>query len=316
MILKKFFSLINYLATSHGNNNNGYFGDGAYVHSIATFAICEAYGMTRDPKLYGIMNSAVSKIIEGQRDAGGWDYNYGNSPRRDLSVSGWNMQALNAARSASANVPDLKRAIKKAVDDVKTYRDSKTGMFSYSNEQSGSPSLTGVGTLCLIELDGTSSAEFKGAMRYLVAKAKIVWAEELKVDDKDFSSIENAGSWRCDKLQSCMPLYTWYYQTLTFFKSEQNWDNWNRQMKRVLIPNQRDDGHWESPSKTELEATDGVVYSTVLCVLMLEVYYRYFNVSTKKSFNGGGSACGDETEPAAKKDEPKPKTPGFRGISY
>ncbi len=296
-------SAIEFLAAARAKERTGYFGDGAYVHAIATFAICEAYGMTRDPKLYDLMNDAVLKIVQGQRDAGGWDYNYGNSSRRDLSVGGWNMQALNAARSASADIPGLREAMKKAVDDIKAHWDRKSGMFSYSNDKSGSPTLTGVGTLCLIELDGTSSAEFKGAMRYLRANAKIEWRSGM--------------SW---------PLYTWYYQTLSFFKSEENWEKWNPQMKKVLVANQESDGHWEHPGGAfGINGMELKVYSTALCTLMLEVYYRYFNVSVESERKSGNAGASNQPlgnpAPQANNQEPQ-DTPQkankiyFKGIQH
>ncbi len=292
---------INFLVLSYENNRNGYFGDGTYVHGIASFAICEAYGMTRDPKLYKIMNEAVSKIIQGQRDAGGWDYNYGNSSRRDLSAGGWNMQALNAARSASADLPGLREAMKKAVEDVKAHWEKHSGMFAYSDNISGSPTLTGVGTLCLMELDGNSSAEFKGAMRYLVGNAKMEWGKNQ--------------SW---------PLYAWYYQTLTFFKSEQNWDKWNPQMKKVLIANQEDDGNWEDPGGNfGITGIDMKVYSTALCALMLEVYYRYFNISAEEEKKGGNSAGSSKQHGTPVRENEKAEEPSktdnkvyFKGIPY
>ncbi len=279
------------------------FGNEGYEHAIATFAVCEAYGMTRDPKLYPVMNGAVKRVIEGQRGEGGWDYRYGESARRDLSVGGWNMQALNAARSASADAPSIQEAMRKAVKDTKKHWDKSTGMFTYSNETApGRPTLTGVGALCVIELDGTDSAEFKGAMRYLVKNARIDWRQMQPYS-----------------------IYSWYYQTLTFFKSEQNWKNWNPQMKKELVENQDDDGHWEEsvggrPSNDQ----EMDVLNTALCCLMLEVYYRYFTVSVEKERGGGGSSAtkGGEVDDEAplstgrSSEKPPEGKIEYKGIPY
>ena len=290
------------MVLSKSKKGDGYFiiGDTyqAYNHAICTFALCEAYGMTRDTEIFEAMNAAVKKIVDGQRRDGGWDYKYGNSPRRDLSVGGWNMQALNAARAASANVDGLHGAIRKAVNDVKSHWEGKTGMFTYSNEKKGgSHTLTGVGVLCLIELDGTKSAEFKGAMRYLVKNAKMEWSQ-------------------CQR--STWNLYSWYYQTLSFFKSEQNWKEWNSEMKKILVANQEGDGYWEA--KDWNGGIEGQIYSTTLCTLMLEVYYRYFNVSTEKELKGGGGGGGsgksDGEDDKKKEDQPEDKLPGYKGIDY
>ncbi len=238
-----------------------------YNHAIATFAVSEAYGMTREPGLYEVMNLAVAKIIEGQRTQGGWDYRYGNSSRRDLSVGGWNIQALTAAKHASCKNESMRKSLAKAAYDLKKHYDAASGIFLYDNETKRE-SLVPVGTLCLIEIEGMESAEFKGGLKFLLSNDKMEWRKDIQ--------------W---------PLYTWYYQTLTFFKSEKNWSKWNSQMKRILLANQMEDGHWESPGDVfGVGGMDFKVYSTCLCCLMLEVYYRYFTVSVEKE--GGGSGGG------------------------
>jgi hypothetical protein len=77
---------------------------------------------------------------------------------------------------------------------------------------------------------------------------------------------------------------------------------------RELIRRQKKDGRWESPAfegnvgghseATELHGIDQPVYSTSLCCLMLEVYYRYlptFNLKHMKHKNTASSG-GDEDD--------------------
>ena len=45
-----------------------------YGHAIATIALCEAYGMTRDPKLLAPAQKAIDYIVKSQSAAGGWRY--------------------------------------------------------------------------------------------------------------------------------------------------------------------------------------------------------------------------------------------------
>ena len=69
-----------------------------YSHPIRTYALCEAYTMTKIPKLKEYAKRAAEVIIKGQNESGGWAYGYGKDfAHTDLSVTGWNIQALKAA---------------------------------------------------------------------------------------------------------------------------------------------------------------------------------------------------------------------------
>ncbi len=271
---------IDYLV-SVSKQNKGYICNSndsrpGYTHGIASFAMAEAYGLTRDPKLREVMNDAILLIVQGQNNEGGFDYRYansnrfGNRTRSDLSVGGWNMQAMSAAKQVSCDVKELNAAIDKAVKCVKSLYVEEASMFAYDSSSSrvrgkgfggnGSESLTGVGTLCLAELEGFKSQEFTGALKYLLKNAKCDW--------------DNNKQW---------PIYMWYYQTLTFFKSEQNWNEWNKQMSLTLVKHQFEDGHWEEERNFGVSGINLKVYSTALCALMLEVYYRYYTASVGAS---------------------------------
>ncbi|MFH0880014.1 MAG: prenyltransferase/squalene oxidase repeat-containing protein, partial [Lentisphaerota bacterium] len=47
---------------------------GSYAHAIGTYAISEAYGLTRIPSLKPVMEKAIQVIMNGQQPKGGWDY--------------------------------------------------------------------------------------------------------------------------------------------------------------------------------------------------------------------------------------------------
>ena len=86
---------------------------GSYEHPIATYAISEAYGLTRIPSLKSVMEKATDVILKGQQGGGGWDYFYKKEARVDLSVMGWNIQALKSAYIAGAENPGLHDALEK-----------------------------------------------------------------------------------------------------------------------------------------------------------------------------------------------------------
>jgi hypothetical protein len=79
-------------------------------------------------------------------------------------------------------------------------------------------------------------------------------------------------------------MYGWYYGSMALFQvGGTYWKRWNTAMKKCLVENQRKggcaDGSWDpvflwgngySPRNM-----GGRVYSTAICALTLEVYYRY-----------------------------------------
>mgnify|MGYP000865335455 CR=1 FL=1 len=75
-------------------------------------------------------------------------------------------------------------------------------------------------------------------------------------------------------------VYFWYYGTLAMFRAGgASWRTWNEGMKQALVPAQSADGAWEPIDPYAKYARDGAddkSFTTALCVLSLEVYYRYY----------------------------------------
>jgi len=236
-------------------------GNSPYTHAIVTYALAEAYGMTSIPFILPAMNDGIRVIIDEQQKDGGFDYKYKKGKRWDLSIAGWQIQALKAGFAAGADVPNLVEALDKSVSFVKkTY---KNGKFGYSSPGTGG-NMTGVGALCLQLLGEGKSREVKGACETISSKRLEKLREGLGKSDWSKAAAKN--------------LYGWYYETQAMFhKSGSDWHKWNRLFQKVLITNQHDDGHWEVGKapygfKNDLS---GKVYCTTLCCLQLEVYYRY-----------------------------------------
>ena len=89
---------------------------GVLCPSIRTYALCEAYTMTKIPKLKEYAKRAAEVIIKGQNESGGWAYGYGKGPvaHTDLSVTGWNIQALKAAALTGISIDGLDASMDKA----------------------------------------------------------------------------------------------------------------------------------------------------------------------------------------------------------
>ena len=231
---------------------------GPYSHGIATYAISEAYGLTRIPALKPVMEKAVQVILNGQQPRGGWNYNYSKGARRDTSVTGWQCQALKSAFIAGAENSGLKEAMEKAVADLKLAHDAESGRFWYTDTTAHkTDSITGIGVLCMQLLGHAMEKECRQGLQALNG-ANCDW--------------DKPDPW---------PLYACYYITQAkFHQGGQTWTGWNSKFARVYVKNQNDDGSWTSPGgKLEndngKEVNLGPVYSTTLAALTLQVYYRF-----------------------------------------
>ncbi len=231
---------------------------GVYAHGIATYAISEAYGLTRIPSLKSVMERAVQVIIDGQQPGGSWDYKYDKGARRDTSVAGWQIQALKAAYIAGAENGGIKPAMDKAVEDLKSVQHPETGMFSYGDLGRGNLNMTGVAVLCLQMLGEGSSGEVKSGLQAL-KDADVNWTKPM--------------NW---------PMYAWYYITQAkFHAGGPSWVSWNNEFAKELTRNQNEDGSWTSAGQHlegeghGKEVNHGPVYATTLAALTLQVYYRF-----------------------------------------
>ena len=126
----------------------------SYGHGIATYALAEAYSLNKNARaktkrISTALRNAVPVIIEGQTKGGGWLYGYGQSGTGDLSISGWNIQALKAAELTGLKFSGMARCKKNALAYLRAAVTSE-GLYKYRirDGERGRLSLTGVGVLC------------------------------------------------------------------------------------------------------------------------------------------------------------------------
>jgi hypothetical protein len=250
----------------------------AYEHGIATYALGEMYTLARMgskalPGLREAFEKGVQLIIEHQNESGGWDYytklaveGKKNSTRNDLSVTGWQYQALKAAKLTGLKIDGLHTSISKAVKYIEGTQ-SKDGGFGTTNreEHYNQWNMTPVGALGIATLGkGATASEFKKAIAFsvdLITKEPPEW--------------EGANSYGAPGNK----LYTWYYYQQAFFQAGgEPWKMWNDKILPQVIKAQKPDGSWVHPSGGQ--GGDNV-YGTALCTLMMEVYYRYLKVADR-----------------------------------
>lgn len=244
-----------------------------YTNGIVAYALSEAYGLTSLPTLKPAMEKCLRLLVEGQQKAGGYDYSYACGERWDLSVAGWQMQAMKAGFVAGADVKDLQRAIERGVSFIKNVAYSKTNLafpMGYASPGGGSWGMQGAGTLCLQLLGEGNSREVKAVSKLIVDNHLPV----VKWVNPDMS---------VSGMHSNM-MYHWYYETQVMFHTgSTSWKKWNGKFAPLLIQNQHKDGYWEAPPMTK-PPKDGKIcnfgpddkwYTTTLSCLSLQVYYRY-----------------------------------------
>lgn len=134
------------------SRDGSYSGD-MYAHGIAAIAMCEAYGLTSDPRIKLSAQRALNFIAFAQDSAGG-GWRYGPKQAGDTSVTGWQLMALKSGQMAGLSVP--KNTLKMAerfLDAVESAEKGssaadKGGNFAYLPGQPPTLTMTSVGLLC------------------------------------------------------------------------------------------------------------------------------------------------------------------------
>lgn len=232
---------------------------GSYAHGIATYALGEYYTMTKDERVIDVLKQAIAHIVKGQSSDGSWRYAYSEANHPDTSVTGWQIQALKAAHLTGLNVEGVDPALDKAMVYLKSVQGPKGG-FGYK-EKEDRYSLTGVGVLCTYFWKQDKDKSVRDGISFMMDQTKDKFPVEYKGDNAD--------------------LYAWYYNTQAcLMVGGAAWNTWNRMFQDQIVKNQNPDGSWppvNTKSPGELRSPDGYgpFYRTNLCILMLEVYYRY-----------------------------------------
>jgi len=262
---------------------SGHFGNSeAYSHGIATYALAECYAITKDPVLREPLERALAHLLAMQqrgtgdpRKDGGWTYYYVEGPGFDdfprASISAWQVMALESARVGGVEVPDDALAAAKGYF-LKSF-DPDFGGFLYTH----SPNWRGGGYVTLPA--STPASMFALTLLGEKDHPRVAAAEEFVLE-----RLPNGYRSRGDDAfvrRGQGNVYFWYYSTLALFcRGGAAWRDWNAALQKTLLPAQQKDGSWDAIDVyAQRYAGDDAgekSYSTAMCVLMLEVYYRYF----------------------------------------
>ena len=220
-----------------------------YTHAQATIALCELYGMTKDATLKDAAERALTYCYKAQSPQGGWRYAPGGAS--DTSVTGWFVMALQSGRMSGLDVPVV------TLDKISAFLDTATtdggSKYAYIPGQSDTLSMTAEGLLCRQYLGWNhDDPRLNQGIQY-VGDNPIRFAE--------------------------MDVYYWYYATQALHHmGGKPWQDWNRVMRQAVPENQlqtgKEAGSWDPQNDTHGHL-GGRLYTTCLCIYMLEVYYRH-----------------------------------------
>jgi hypothetical protein len=231
---------------------NGYLAGPAgrmYAHGIATIALCEGYGLSRDPALQAPAEKAIALIVSSQGAKGGW--RYAPAPGdSDTSVTGWQFMALHSARMAGLDVPEA--VFEKARKWLDFAGGGKHGgLYGYTGPERNNAAMIASGMFCR-QLDLVPPTNPR----------MIESAEALKMHPMNVTTPE---------------FYSLYYCTLALYQHQGPiWTAWNDKLKEALPLLQKKDGaaagSWDPTGGHT--GVGGRILSTALATLSLEVYYR------------------------------------------
>jgi hypothetical protein len=260
---------LTFVLRPENQERNGYFGrrdnSRMYGHGITTLMLAEVAGMgvddAYDKLVLDRLEKAIDLILKAQAIKkedlyqGGWRYEP-DARDADLSISVWQVMALRSAKNAGLEVPPA--AIKSAVTYLKsTYRSRRDGRgepldrmssFTYAPQQQVTYSSATAGMLAMQVCGQYDAPEVKGTVEWLMAlRHQLQWGE---------------------------PWFfygTYYYAQGMHQRGGKVADHARREVERVLVPQQRNDGSWPPNESTG-------VYTTALAVLSLSVKYHYLPI--------------------------------------
>ena len=232
-----------------------------YSHGQATIVMAESYALTHDSSLQEPLRKALKFIIQSQNEAGGWQYQPGAVG--DLSVTGWQVMALQSARMAGEEVPeDVWFKVGQFLDSVSSQDGSRYRYKAADPQDLFTPAMTAEGLLC---------RQYLGWPReHPALQAGVNWLLEP----------ENLPSFKPRRRN----LYHWYYASQVLHHMEGDaWKTWNTTLRDDLIALQLKTGklggswhpHKPEGNDHEYATSGGRLYVTCLALLNLEVYYRH-----------------------------------------
>ena len=244
-----------------------------YNHAIATLSMAEAYGLTQSPLFKSSAQNGINFVLQCQNPYMAW--RYGIRPQdNDTSVTGWMVMSLKSARGAGLDVdPGAFEGAKAWMDKVTEPEYGRAGYTARGNGPARPQEL--------MDKYPSDKSESTTAVAILTRIFCGADKEDEYVKKGSDLCVKTLPQW--DEAAGTIDFYYWYYGTLAMFQvGGDKWKKWNDSMKTSIVDHQRMDkaddryGSWDPLDPWAQDG--GRVYSTSVCVMCLEVYYRYARV--------------------------------------
>lgn len=244
-------------------------GGQMYSHGLASIVFCEAFAMSKDPKLAPYAQGSIWYMEDVQDPVGGgWKY----TPRQrgDTSVVGWQIMAMKSAKLSGLDInPRTWRLLDKFLNEVSNTNGSVYGYESPPQKRNRSHlGKTSIGMLCRMYMGWDKDTPG--------LKEGVGWIGENGPDE--FEGGEDTSD-----------IYYNYYATQVMKQyGGREWTAWNSKMRDNLVNTQSKDGNtagswfFNAPQRHSSDG-GGRLYTTALACMTLEVYYRYLPIYTDKS---------------------------------
>jgi hypothetical protein len=235
-----------------------------YQHGMATLMLAEVAGMTDGAlgkEVRKALEKAVALLVKAQRSAGahrgGWRYGIFGTDA-DMSVTGWQVLALRAAKNLGCDVPA--KTIDRAVEFIKACYEPRSGGFAYMPRSRVTIPCTGSAVLNL-ELAGKEYHACDEAVR----------GAGFLIRNRNLPNASFMGGYY---------FYSAYYGAQATFQVGAHpdhsnvWTVYRSALHRAMLRHQKGNGSWQGGS----EAVYGPNFCTALAILSLTVEYRYLPI--------------------------------------
>lgn len=244
---------------------DGFLGTTMYEHGLATMALTELWGMTRekedDAVIQAAIEAAVDVILRSQTPKGGWRYHPTPAKGEDTSVTVTVFVGLASAQQAGFYVPN--ETIAKVITYFKSAVSQKTGGFHYyvgEVARDDSIACTGGGAYAAQLAGARGSKMVLDALRSLTERSPGVF-----------------------KMQMEHFYYGHYYAIHAMVQAgDKYYAEWYPQIRDALIARQLRNGSWPISPITNRGRKEGGIksagYETPMAIIILATPHHYIPI--------------------------------------
>jgi hypothetical protein len=258
--------------------SNGFLGgsrtptDGLmYNHAIATIALCESYMLSGDERTKAAAAKAAEFTVRAKNPYLAWRYNFPPDGDNDTSVTGWMCWAIATAHAAEIEVE--RSAIKEALDWIGKMTEPEFGRTGY--QQRGGPPGRLASMLSKFPSDKSESLTAMGVFVRVLGR-RTPKDDEFIVKSADLV-VKKLPRWDVDSGR--IDFYYWFWGSAAMRQvGGDHWKRWSEALKEALLGAQRAEKNRDERGSFDpvdcWSPAGGRVYSTALCCMSLESFWR------------------------------------------